>query len=107
MADLKSLRNKALSDMSVDELKSFIQKAEGAGFKISESKELGKAVDLIKVQDPSGYNSKQVESAKDKLRSNTTIETQTRLGLVSGGSGSGAGIGFPQEPLPYKFKYNV
>ena len=91
MADLKSLRNKALSDMSVDELKSFVQKAEGAGFKISESKELGKAVDLIKVQSPSGYDSGQVDSAKLKLASSTQPDTQARLG-IAGSSGMGTGF---------------
>lgn len=92
MASVKDLRNKALSDMSVSELRDYISKAEKAGYSISTSKDLGKAVDLIKVQDPSGYSSKQVESAKDKLRSNTTVATQTRLGLVSGGSGAGVGF---------------
>lgn len=93
MASVKDLRNKALSDMSVDELKAFIKKAEGAGYEISKSKELGKAVDLIKVQSPSGYDSKQVESAKLKLSSSTKPETQARLG-ISGGSSSGMGTGF-------------
>lgn len=82
MASVKDLRTKPLSEMSADELKSYISTAEGQGYTISESKDLGKAVDLLKVLDPSGYGSETVASAKNKLASNTTLDTQQKLGIA-------------------------
>lgn len=101
MSSVKDLRSKALSDMNADELNSYIKTAEKSGYSISESKDLGKAVDLLKVLNPSKYGSKTVESAKNKLLNNTTPETQSKLGIgatstglnssASGFSGFGSG----------------
>ena len=80
--DVKALRTKELSQMSVQELKDYVKKAEGKGFSISKSKDLGKAVDLIKVQEPKGYSQKQVESAKTSLQTKSEIPTLQRLGIA-------------------------
>lgn len=92
MASAKDFRNKPLSEMSYDELTTFIKKASDAGYSISTSKELGKAEDLRKVLKPEKYGSKTVQDAKNKLSNSTTAETQARLGI--GGSTAGAsGLG--------------
>ncbi len=93
MASAKDFRNKPLSEMNYDELTDFIKKASKAGYSISTSKELGKAEDLRKVLKPEKYGSKTVQDAKNKLSTNTTAETQAKLGIggsTSGASGMGA-----------------
>ena len=103
MASLKDLRSKPLSSMSYDELSDFIKKAENAGYSRSESKELGKAEDLRKVLKPEKYGLETVSSAKLKLSTSTTPETQQKLGISSvkssasplgfgDGSGSSSGV---------------
>lgn len=82
MASVKDLRNKALSDMSYEELTDYIKRAENAGFSRSESKDLGKAEDLRKAMKPENYGSDTVESAIEKLRMGTERSTQARLGLI-------------------------
>lgn len=88
MASVKDLRTKPLSEMSTSELRDYIKRAEQAGYSISESKDLRKAVDLLKVQEPDKYGSETVESAKKKLSSSTTPETRARLGLSGASSAS-------------------
>lgn len=80
--DLKSLRSKPLSSMDAGELKSFIKAGEKAGYSLSTSKELGKAQNLLKVLQPSGYSAKQVESAKQSLTVNTEVPNLQRLGIT-------------------------
>lgn len=82
MASVKDLRSKELSKMSYEELTSYIDEAERAGYKRSESKDLGKAEDLRKLLRPDNYGSETVDSAKNKLMSSTTLETKQRLGLA-------------------------
>ena len=79
--DVKALRTKELSQMSVQELKDFVKTAESKGFSISKSKELGKAVNLIKVQEPKGFGSKTVEDAKKSLQTQSSVPTLERLGI--------------------------
>lgn len=80
--DVKSLRTKELSQMSVQELKDYVKKAEGAGFSISKSKDLGKAVNLLKVQTPEKYGSKTVEAAKTSLQTQSSIPTLQKLNIA-------------------------
>lgn len=77
----KQLRNKALADMSAQELKDFISKGEKSGLSLSTSKELGKAQNLLKVLEPEGYGAKQVESAKTSLQTQSSIPTLEKLGI--------------------------
>lgn len=91
MASVKDLRSKALSDMSYDELTDYIKRAEKAGYSLSTSKDLGKAEDLRKVLKPENYGSETVESAKSKLLTNTTSETQAKLGLSVNSNASRTG----------------
>lgn len=83
MASVKDLRSKPLSSMSATELRGFISSGEAAGYSLSTSKELGKAQDLLKVMEPAKYSPNQVTAAGEKLKSNTTPETQVALGLRS------------------------
>lgn len=113
MASVKDFRSKPLSSMSYDELSDFIKKAENAGYSRSTSKELGKAEDLRKVLKPENYGSKTVESAKQKLLTNTELETQQKLGIapvidtgipgVSGGAGLGFGAAAGGTPASIDF----
>lgn len=79
--DIKSLRSKELSAMNAPELRSFISSAEKAGFSISKSKELGKAVNLLKVLEPSKYGTETVEAAKTSLQTQSSIPTLEKLGI--------------------------
>jgi hypothetical protein len=92
MASSKDFRNKPISDMSVDELKKFIKDVQGAGIK--GSKEVDKAINLLKVLTPDKYGSKTVEDAKKKLLISTTPETQARLGIGGSSSSGLSGMGF-------------
>lgn len=99
MASSKDFRNKPISDMSVDELKKFIKDVQGAGIK--GSKEVDKAINLLKVLTPEKYGSKTVEDAKKKLKISTTPETQARLGIGGSSSSSGlSGMGFSGGGTP-------
>jgi len=80
MADAKSFRTKELSKMSVDELKKFVKDVQGAGIK--GSKEVDKAINLLKVQQPSRYGAKTVESAKTSLQTQSSIPTLEKLGIA-------------------------
>lgn len=82
MANVKDLRDKPLSEMSAEELRGYIDTAEKSGYSLSESKDLGKAQDLLKVLEPDKYGSETVESAEQKLLTNTTPETQQKLGIA-------------------------
>jgi hypothetical protein len=93
MASVKDLRTKPLSSMSASELKSYIKAGEKAGYTLSTSKDLGKAQDLLKVLEPNKYDDKQVQSATQKLLTNTTPQTQQNLGLVSTASKSNTNAG--------------
>lgn len=111
MASVKDLRSKPLSSMSYDELTNFIKTATNAGYSISTSKELGKAEDLRKVLKPNKYDDKTVQSAKDKLVTNTTLETQQNLGIApvtdTGIPGvSGSGVGFSGGGTPTSIDFN-
>lgn len=100
MASVKDLRTKALSDMSAGELRDYLDKANKAGYKISDSKDLGKAQDLLKVLEPSKYGSETVSSAKTKLSSSTTPETQQKLGLTSAPSSGLSGLNSANTSTP-------
>jgi hypothetical protein len=80
MADAKSFRTKELSKMSVDELKKFVKDVQGAGIK--GSKEVDKAINLLKVQQPERYGAKTVESAKTSLQTQSSIPTLQKLGIA-------------------------
>lgn len=82
MANVKDLRDKPLSEMTADELRGYIDTAEKSGYSLSESKDLGKAQDLLKVLEPDKYGSETVESAEQKLLTNTTPQTQQKLGIA-------------------------
>jgi hypothetical protein len=80
MADAKSFRTKELSKMSVDELKKFVKDVQGAGIK--GSKEVDKAINLLKVQQPERYGAKTVASAKTSLQTQSSIPTLQKLGIA-------------------------
>lgn len=114
MASVKDFRSKPLSSMSYDELSDFIKKAENAGYSRSTSKELGKAEDLRKVLKPENYGSKTVESAKQKLLTNTELETQQKLGIapvtadtgIPGVDGASLGFGAAAGGTPASIDFN-
>jgi hypothetical protein len=82
MANIKELRTKPLADMSATELRGYIDTAENAGFSISKSKDLGKAVNLLKVLEPTKYGTKTVEAAKTSLQTQSSIPTLEKLGIA-------------------------
>jgi len=81
--DIKQLRSKSLSSMNTKELQDFISKAESKGFEISKSKELNKAVNLLKVKEPSKYGKEQIESAKKSLTVASEVPTLQKLGITN------------------------
>jgi len=83
MANVKDLANKPLSAMSFEELGDLQKRAKRElGLGISDSKFLGKAEDLRKALRPEKFGTETVESAKQKLRSNTELATQQKLGIA-------------------------
>jgi len=80
MAEAKSFRSKPIADMNVTELKKFVKDVQGAGIK--GSKEVDKAINLLKVQEPSKYGAKTVESAKTSLQTQSSIPTLEKLGIA-------------------------
>lgn len=82
MATQKVPRSKPLSSMTPDELKAYVKAGKDAGYTSSTSKDIGKAIDLLKVQSPDKYGANTVASATTKLQTSTTPETQQRLGIA-------------------------
>ena len=72
-----------LSSMSVEQLKQFVKDQKAKGKTESTSKEVGKAVNLLKVKTPEKYGSKQVESAKQSLIVNTEVPNLQKLGITN------------------------
>jgi len=72
-----------LSSMSVEQLKQFVKDQKAKGKTESTSKEVGKAVNLLKVKTPEKYGSKQVASAKESLIVNTEVPNLQKLGITN------------------------
>lgn len=72
-----------LSSMSVEQLQQFVKDQKAKGKSESTSKEVGKAVNLLKVKTPEKYGSKTVQSAKESLTVNTEVPNLQKLGITN------------------------
>ena len=66
---------------TVEGIKAKMDALKKKGKELSTSKELGKLENALKVLTPTKYGAKQVESAKQSLKSNTTASTKQFLGI--------------------------
>jgi hypothetical protein len=73
----------SLSSMTTEQLKSFIDEQKAKGKTESTSKQVGKAVNLLKVKTPEKYGAKQVASAKESLIPSVEVPNLQKLGITN------------------------
>jgi len=72
----------SLSSMTTDQLKAYVKEQKALGKTESTSKSVGKAVNLIKVQQPEKFGAKTVASAKESLIPSVEIPNLQKLGIA-------------------------
>jgi hypothetical protein len=82
----------SIKGLSAEQLKAKINELKAQGKTESNSKEVGKYVNALKVLEPTKYRASDVESAKTSLLSSTTPETQAQLGIGTGTTTSLSGL---------------
>lgn len=72
----------SLSSMTTEQLRNFIKEQKAQGKTESTSKQVGKAVNLLKVKEPEKYGADQVESAKKSLIPSVEVQNLANLGIT-------------------------